>query len=165
MYQWSKPCPGRDAIREGKTEYEGQPCPACGSNRRYAAGGACVLCSRALSKSRNAPLPLDAKQLDDDAARMAEGEGDEMRQAIKFLLASLSQGPSALRISRAAGIPRGTAYKYATICRDAGLWGWDGSLYYEWATDEGDPDRWFAIYLDAMVLMGILYRADGEDSA
>jgi hypothetical protein len=166
-WEWSKPCPGRDALRAGRRTYEGKPCPRCGFTTKYC-GSACVECVRlAAYLARCVPEGWSRfrKELVEPEARaVADHFYFPEVDAIRFLLASIVLHQSGSRIATGLDMSLKKAGSYARRCRDMGLWNdrHPKSMNYEWLKDECDiPD--FCLLLDAMVLTEHINRTgDGR---
>jgi hypothetical protein len=56
-----------DAAREGRLQYDGQPCRTCGTTLKYTKSGACVQCAKTKTEAQREKV----RQLLDAAAARA----------------------------------------------------------------------------------------------
>jgi hypothetical protein len=166
--EWRKPCPERDALREGKRTYaRATPCARCGGNEFYASGNGCVACSK--ERSRAAVAPLDAatvNMIDRITGEICSAMSveEELRGPIRVLVASLFAGAGATRIARSLGMRHSEVNRYGERLRDGHIWNWSGpvpkEVQAEWFHEERGN---MAIVLDALVATGELLRSrDGR---
>lgn len=162
--EWSKPCPGRDALKRGERRFvSDKPCPRCGSHNRYAASSACVECTRKRSIAAREPVEPAAVAIIEKAASdvwtWAGSPADDTLLALRVLIASLFCGASASRIAASTNMGHTKVFTLASRLRAGGIWPERGPV------PAFVQDAWFserdgnmALLLDAMVATGDLVR-------
>ena len=109
-------------------------------------------------RNRQALLAPYQVEIENVIQILAPTDTATMKDAMRFLLHSGIWGTNRVHIAKVAGIPQGRAKEFERQCRKNHIWE-NGKVYADWYHEEHGG---LALLADALVLLGIVQRQQGE---